>query len=368
MNQTVSQTMSDKPATLWQFYTTSVDAWSAMLEAIENAKKTIELEQYIFWNDAIGSRFIELLIKKASEGLKIRILCDTVGSLPIYRSSLQSELLQKNIELRFFNTVVPWSPHKEALWAFRNHKKLLIIDNRIGFTGGICIADEMKDWRESTLKISGQVVAEMTSSFEIMWQKMYKKPRFYLKNKTKEEQVAFRYLTNSPLPRKRFMYYELIRAIRNAKHYINLTTPYFLPDHRLVRVLKTAVKRGVKIKLLVPLKPNHFIVDIGAKTFFDDMLSSGVRIFRYKTMIHSKTMVVDGLWSSIGSLNLDNLSLRYNFEGNIVSTDKNFAFEIEKQFIDDLKLSEELLLPSWRARSWFQKFLEILVWPVRKLL
>lgn len=368
MNQTLTQSTQDKPATFWQFYTTSVQAWSAMLEAIEKATESIDLEQYILSNDAVGSRFIELLIKKAREGVKVRILCDAIGSRPIYKSSLEKDLAKENIELHFFNTLLPWSPHKESLWYFRDHKKLLIIDGTVGFTGGVCIADEMKDWRESTLRIEGLVVRDMISSFEVMWQKMYKKPRFYLKSKNQDGQTAFKYLTNSPLPRKRFMYHELIRAIRNAKYYINLTTPYFLPDHRLVRVLKSAVKRGVKVKLLVPMKPNHFIVDIGAATFFDDMLSSGLRIFRYKSMIHSKTMVVDGSWSSIGSLNLDNLSLRYNFEGNIVSTDKNFALEIERQFMDDLKLSDELLLPSWRVRGWFQKFLEILVWPIRKLL
>jgi cardiolipin synthase A/B len=356
-----------KQDTIWQFYTTSREAWDAMLSAILEAKQTIDLEQYIFYNDDIGSRFIELLKLKAKEGVRVRILCDAVGSFPIYRSPLQSELQDANITLRFFNSIVPWSPHKESFWYFRDHRKLLIIDGKIGFTGGACIAEEMKEWRESHLRIEGLIVEDMTASFEIMWEKLYKKPRFYLK-KRKELIGAFHYLTNSPLPQKRFIYYELIKAIRDAKYYINLTTPYFLPDHRLVRAIKFAIRRGVKVKLLVPMYPNHYVVRYGAGSYFDEMLSVGVRIFRYKNMIHGKTMVIDGIWSSIGSLNLDNISLRYNFEANIVSRDKNFAFELERQFIEDLKLSEELLLPHWRKRSIIQKFLELLVWPIRKLL
>lgn len=352
----------------WQLYINSESAWDAMLEAISSAEKSIDLEQYIFVNDAVGSKFIELLIKKASEGVKVRILCDTVGSFPIYRSKLQSELSEKNIELRFFNSIVPWSPHRISFWYFRDHRKLLIIDEKIGFTGGICIAEEMKSWRESHMKIEGQVVKDMLASFEIMWNKHYKKPRYYLRNPKSESNLPFRYLTNSPLPRKRFLYHEFIKAIRSAKHYVNLTTPYFLPSHKLVRAMKYAVRRGVKVKLLVPENTNHFLVRIGASTFYDDMLSFGVRIFRYKSMIHSKTMVIDGLWSSLGSLNLDNISLRYNFEANIVSTDKSFAFELEKHFVEDLKSSDELTLLSWRDRSWLQKLAELLIWPIRKLL
>jgi cardiolipin synthase len=133
--------------------------------------------------------------------------------------------------------------------------------------------------------------------------------------------------------------------------------------------MKRACKRGVEIRALVPYNANHRIVDLGMNTFFDDLLSSGVRIFRYRAaMIHGKTAVIDGSWSTIGSLNLDNLSLRYNFEGNIVSTDKSFAFELEKQFLEDLALSEELTITEWRKRPLLQKFLEILVWPVRKFL
>lgn len=356
--------------TKWQFYLTSEEAWAVMLKEIESAKKSIDLEQYILINDNIGNKFIDLLIKKADEGLKIRILCDEVGSFPLYRSSAKETLFKKGIQLIFFNSVLPWNPNRESLWYFRDHRKLMVIDEEIGFTGGVCLAEEMQGWRESYVKITGPIVTQMKEAFEIMWFKQYRKAAFFFKKKTKKQQdEKFQYLTNSPLLRKRFMYNELIEAIKNAKHYLYLTTPYFLPDSRLLRKIKRASQRGVKVCLLIPKKPNHILIEIGNRTFLEDLLEHGVRIFRYeKSMIHSKTAVIDGTWSTIGSLNLDNISLRYNFEGNLVSTDKAFSFELEKQFLDDLKLSEELTLKDWRKRPLRQKLAEIIIWPIRKLL
>ncbi|MFA6463953.1 MAG: phospholipase D-like domain-containing protein [Candidatus Paceibacterota bacterium] len=356
----------------WQFYLTSEEAWDAMLLEIANAKKSIDLEQYILINDNVGNKFIELLMKKADEGLKIRIFCDQIGSFPLYRSYVKEALLKKGIPLVFFNPVLPWNPNRESLWYFRDHSKLMIIDDEIGFTGGICLAEEMQGWRESYVKIKGPVVSQMKNAFEVMWNKEYRKPAYFFKKKNNNHnhiRDRFRYLTNSPLPRKKFMYKELIRAIKSADHYLYLTTPYFLPNHHLLREIKKASKRGVKVILLIPKNPNHILIEIGSGTFFEDLLEHNVKIFRYeKTMIHSKTAVVDGTWSTIGSLNLDNISLRYNFEANLVSTDKDFSFELEKHFLDDLKLSKELLLNDWMKRPLRRKIVEVIIWPFRKLL
>lgn len=353
----------------WQFYTSSEEAWDAMLSAIRGAKETIELEQFILSLDETGARFIDALRERARSGVKIRMLCDDVGSFSLSRSGIPAALMRDGAAIKFFNSVVPWSPNNEALWYFRDHKKLLIIDAKIGFTGGMCLGDAMKGWRESSVLIEGAVVAEMRESFEMMWTRSYHNLEYYFKSKAGGGS-DFRYLSNSPLPDKHHMYRELVRAIRVAKHYVYLTTPYFLPDSRLMRSLKQAVRRGVEARLLVPHTTNYKILDIGMGTFFRDALEHRIRIFRFDRgqFIHSKTAVVDGKWATIGSLNLDNLSLRYNFEGNIVSSDRAFTFELEKQFLDDLKLSQELTLPEWERRSMMRKFLEILVWPIRKLL
>ncbi len=361
--------MDEARETSWKFYTSSAEAWDAMLRDLHDAKETIDLEQYIFVGDVVGNKFLEVCKRKAREGVHVRIFCDEIGSFGLSRSDEIESLKEAGVKIRFFNPIMPWNAGAESLWYFRDHRKLLVIDRKIGFTGGACLAEEMRNWRESHVRIEGHVVKEMSHAFNTMWNKEYKKPFFYFQKKKKNVVEPFSYITNSPLPRKRFMYHELVRILKSAKHYIYLTTPYFLPDHRITRLLKAAARRKkVEVRLLVPEHPNHLLVDIGARTFFDEMLRSGVKIFLYKSMIHGKTGVVDGNWSTIGSLNLDNVSLRYNFEANLVSTDTNFAFELEKQFMTDLGSAKELTLSEWRARPFIQKVVEALVWPIRKLL
>jgi cardiolipin synthase len=358
--------------TSWKFYKTSEEAWQAMFLAIEEAKESIDLEQYIFFFDSIGRMFLEALSNKAQQGVKVRLFCDSVGSYSFIRSGAAKELEKAGVKITFFNPVTPWHPNNESLWYFRDHRKLIVIDKRIGFTGGVCLGADMRGWRDSHVRIEGPVISDMVHSFEIMWGKAYRNVRFLLKKQRRlreDENLPFRYLTSAPLPGKRYLYRELIRAIKSAKSYIYLTTPYLLPDSRLLRSLKAAVRRGVEVRILVPVKANILIVDIGMQTFFSDLLSNGIRIHQYgAALLHGKTGVIDGSWSTIGSLNLDNLSLRYNFEGNIVSRDKTFASELEEQFKEDLLHSVELTLSDWQRRPFFHKILEILVWPVRKFL
>jgi len=366
--------MSEK--TSWKFYNNSEEAWDAMLLAIAEAKVSIDLEQYIFNYDSVGIMFINALKTKAKEGVRVRLFCDTVGSFALSRSGVSLALEEAGIQVKFFNPISPWHPNNESLWYFRDHRKLMVIDGLRGFTGGICLGEAMRTWRDTYVQIEGPVVAQMKESFEIMWTKAYYRFKFYIRPKHRKEHLPgatnakdFSYLTNAPLPGKRHMYRELLRKVHSAKHYIYLTTPYLLPDSRLLRALKDAVRRGVEVRILVPLKTDVRIVDLGMATFFRDMLGHGIRIFRYNaSLIHGKTGIIDGVWSTVGSLNLDNLSLRYNFEGNIVSGDKAFAFELERQFLEDLKLANELLLPDWQRRTLIQKILEMLVWPIRKFL
>jgi cardiolipin synthase A/B len=357
----------------WKFFTSSVQAWDSMIESISLASESIELEQFILNYDSVGIRFLDALKERAKAGVRVKIFCDTLGSLSLYRSGVVTSLLTSGIEVKFFNSIIPWSPDIESLWYFRDHKKLLIIDKKVSFAGSVCLGDEMREWRESTVMISGPVVDQMVRSFYVMWNKSYHKYKFYFIRKRQGNPNAldqdFNYVTNSPLPGKRYMYRELLRAIKSSKKYIYLTTPYLLPDSKLLRAITRSSKRGVDIRLLVPEKTDSILVNIGIGTFFNHLLESGVRIYRYSsTMIHSKTGIVDGTWSTIGSLNLDNLSLRYNFEGNIVSNNLDFSNELEKQFLEDLNMSKEIMKMDWDKRGLILRFLELLVWPIRRFL
>lgn len=363
--------ISENPESSWKFYLDSEDAWSAMISAISSAMSSIDIEQYIFQNDAVGSKFLDVLVKKSKGGVKIRMLLDEVGSFSFSNSSELQKITESNpnLQIRFFNPLLPWKPHRETFWYFRDHRKLMVVDNKVGFTGSVCLADEIRKWRESHVEIYDKnTIVDMLESFDVMWNKSYHKFRYIFRRTKKNDtdNYKFKYITNAPLPKKRYLYHILLRNIKNAKKFIYITTPYFLPNHRILRELKKAVKRNVEVCLLLPHQSDHKIVQIAVETFFKDLLKNNVKIFLYDKMIHSKTIVVDDTWSSIGSLNIDNVSLMYNFEGNLVSTDTLFSTEIKNQFLNDLKKSSQLELSHWIKRPLLRKILEIVIWPLRK--
>ena len=354
--------------TSWHFYLNPEQAWDAMLLACKEARVAIDLEQFILRTDEIGNKIIDICRQKAKEGVRVRVLCDAAGSFGLYNSSIPEMMRNDGVRFAFFNTLVPGGKHNYTPWLFRDHQKLLVVDGAIAFTGGICLSEEMRNWRDTHVRIEGDVVAQMLHAFNQMWRRAFK-------NKLKKKEIqppttsGFTYVTNAPLPRKRFLYHSFIDAIRGARKFIYLTTPYFVPDRRFVRVLKLAQRRGVDVRLLVPYASDHPVVDRGAHSYFQQMLKAGIRIFRYKNiMLHAKTAVIDEEWATVGSLNLDNISFLYNFEGNIVSHNKAFNEELKKHFIEDLQKSEEVVLANWKNRSFVEKLFERLTWPIRKIL
>jgi cardiolipin synthase len=352
----------------WKLYSNTQDAWEAMYADCEKATKTIDFEMYILGVDEIGKKFIDLFIKKAQEGVRVRLILDMVGSYSLYISRLPEELQRSGIEMIFFNPISPWRITNFTSNFFRTHKKLLIIDREIVHTGGINIRDDMKGWRDSSVRLQGVLGEEASFIFARMWRIVeqgkflpFHKPTIYAKN------FAFR--TNSPHFRQRFIYNELVEVVRNAKKYVYLTTPYFVPDIRLLRVLRLAAKRGVDVRILLPLSSNFKAVDFAAHSHFTLLLKSGVKIYQYSgQMLHAKTAVVDRAWGSVGSFNLDSLSLLFNYELNMVSVSEEFAFELQEIFIKDLQSATEVVASAWYKRSFLQKMAEYLTWPIRKFL
>ena len=334
----------------------------------EKAQKTIDFEVYIFSVDVIGQRFIDLFIKKSQEGVRVRLLLDMQGSYAFYISRLPEELQRSSIEVKFFNPVSPWRITNFTSNFFRTHKKLLVIDHTIVHTGGVNIRDDMKDWRDSHVRLQGELAEEASFIFARMWRIVeqgkflpFHKPSIYVKN------FAFR--TNSPHFRQRFIYNELIDVIRSAKKYVYLTTPYFVPDIRLLRVIRLAAKRGVDVRILLPRNSNFRSADLAAQSYFTLLLKAGVKVYRYSgLMLHAKTAVVDRNWASVGSFNLDSLSLLFNYELNVVSNSEDFAFELQEIFLKDLQNAERVLSEKWYKRSVLRKMLEATTWPIHKFL
>ncbi len=343
--------------TSWHFYTTNESGWEAMLKACRDAEVSIDLEQFIFETNDIGQKFLEVFIKKAKEGVKVRLLWDAAGSFSFYGSSIVEELKRQNIELQFFKTLFPsfFRVHNYKSWYFRNHKRTLIVDSKIGFTGSICVSDEMINWRDTAVKLEGNVVKEMEMGFERMWRRAQSKKLGIMRNEPSQNE--FRYISNYPFPSKRHLYSEIVNAIRNAKSHIYITTPYFVPTRHLFKVLRSIAKRGVDIKIIIPESSDHPIVDLCSRAFFTQAFKSGIRIYLHKgEMIHNKTIIIDDEWSTIGTLNLDAASLLYNFEANIVSTNTLFSKELSVHFVQDLLKAEEVIPEQWQNRYWLEKF------------
>ncbi len=343
----------------YEFYTLLPPFWDGMKKALEEAKYTIDLEQYNFGVDKISTEFLEILKQKNKEGVKIRMLLDTVGSGQMYLSGIPEALRKEGIEIKFFNPISAWRIHNFTSWIFRNHQKVLVIDKIIGFTGGSGIGDHMINWRDTNAKVIGPLVDELLSSFEEMWKiggEVSLSSRIKLFRKGLKRNL---FITNAPYFRKRFLYYTLIDKLRLAKKSILLTTPYFIPDRRLTRVLKLAVRRGVEVKVIVPAVEDVPLVHPASYSMYMTLLKHGVRIFRYQNQFHhGKTAIVDEDWATMGSFNLDNLSFVYNFEVNIVSIEKEFVKSVSDQFIEDMKLCKEVLLKDWEKRPFIQKFKE----------
>lgn len=352
-----------------KFYLFGEKAWEAMFAACAYAQETIELEQYIFSDDEIGKKFARVLIERAQAGVFIRVLCDAVGSWSLYNSRILHEMKAAGIEVRFINVVSPWRINNIFSWFFRDHRKILIVDRHVGFTGGIGIRDDMHDWRDTNVEVRGEIIREMLQTFEEMWAHAADRDIISRIKKASKYIRGFHFITNSPHFNKRFLYYQIVETIRSARSYIYITVPYFVPSPQFSRALRQAVRRGVDVRIVLPDRAVEPFVQRASHTHYEQLLSAGVKIFEYnRSFLHSKTIVVDDEWATVGSFNLDSLSFFYNYEANIVSVEKLFIEHLKRQFIDDLKNATEIKLETWRKRPLYQKFQELLVLPIRRFL
>jgi cardiolipin synthase len=347
------------------FYKFSHTVWEAMLLDIEEAHKTIDFEQYIFvHDDEIGKRFIAAFRRKNAQGVKIRLLCDMVGSYYFYRSSLPDELRKEGIEVRFFNPIQPWRIRNFTSHFFRNHRKTMVVDNAVGYLGGINVGSYMKDWRDTHVRIIGPTVQDIEATFEGVWKNIYKSILFQFRD-LKRTPKEYEILTNAAGFRQRFIYRALISKIKAAQKYIYLTTPYFIPDARLMRVLKKAVKRGVDVRIILPGDRDPSFIHYAVQSYFSIALKAGIKVYTYRdVMMHAKTAVIDSTWATVGSYNLDNISEYFNREVNLASSNQEFVDKLLEHTEEDFKHSKEVDYDVWKKRPFYQKIIEYVIMPL----
>jgi cardiolipin synthase A/B len=356
--------------------------YKAMFEAIENAKDHINMETYIIEDDEIGRHFAALLIAKQRSGVQVNLIYDSVGSFYTPKEFFVP-LKESGINVLEYNPVNPLLVRKGWQVNQRDHRKLLIVDGQVAFVGGINIssvyssgsfgsgsrekhkpniasAKEKQPWRDTHLRLAGPVVIEFQKLFTATWNQQKGEPlapknyfpepaSFEAGNKGNE---VVRALGSSPEDPYCQIYVTLLSAINSAETQVSLTNAYFVPDPQLLAALKEAVQRGVDVRLLLPDKTDSNMVFYASRSFYDELLSANVKIYeRQDALLHAKTALIDGVWSTIGSTNLDWRSFTSNQEINAVILGQDFGAQMQAMFEKDLKSSKQIKLEGWRKRS-----------------
>ena len=329
----------------WQFYLSPGKAWEAMYEDCAQAKQRIIMEQYIFHNDEVGQKFLRLFIDKVTEGLYVHLTCDEVGSASFRNSPLVLEFREKGGHFYFYNSITMLDLLKPRDIFPRTHLKALAIDASIIYIGGVCIAERMRDWRDTQMRLTGGVLPEKVSAI------LDHNPI----NRTQSADVKeiilddFSYIQSSPSFFRHPIYQTLLDAIREAETSIYISAAFFVPTRRLRRYLKKAAKRGVKVVILIPEHSDFWIADWACLSYAVKLLKNKIRIFRYgPNVLHTKTVVIDGHWGTVGSCNMDPLSFFHNREANLVIKNTEALKEMEKDFLEDLEKSRELTLAFYK--------------------
>jgi cardiolipin synthase len=346
------------------------DSFQTIFDAVRSAEELLCLQFYIFKNDDTGVALSELLRQKSREGVKVYVLYDHFGSLGTPRS-FWKEMRLAGIQIRASH---PFKWTAPFYYVHRDHRKLIVIDLRKAFTGGLNIANEYsgfhlrrrsRGWRDTGILVEGPIVKELFDTFKKSWttwggQKIvFQEGNEEARDKIPENGIpALPIFVYSGKGRKRMR--DLLRySIDHAQTSILLTTAYFIPSRMLIERLDSAVERGVKVRLLVPGKSDIPAASYAGRGFFSKLLKAGIEIYTYVgEMLHAKTYLFDQCWGIIGSTNLDYQSLRYNDEGNIGILDVSFASKMMEIFEEDLKNSVKIDEETWRKRPLLAKITE----------
>ena len=342
------------------------ESFEKIFNAVKEAKLFICLQFYIFRNDDTGIQLSELLQQKRREDIHVYILYDHFGSFGT-PGSFWRDMKKAGIQVRASHPFKWTAPFR---YVHRDHRKLVVIDSEKAFTGGLNIANEYsgfhfktrgKVWRDTGILLEGPIVNKLFKSFKKSWY-AWGGEKIDFQEKNFEEHLsgipAMPVFVDSSKKRRRMrrlIYY----SINHAKKYISLTTAYFTPSRRMVEALEAAIKRGVRVRLLVPGKSDVPAAAYAGRAFFSKLLTAGVEIYTYLgDILHAKTFVFDECWSIIGSTNLDFQSFRYNDEGNVGILDTGFASQMMAIFEEDLKYSLKIEKEQWLKRSLLEKVKE----------
>ncbi len=342
------------------------ETYESIFEACENAEKYIHIEYYILKFGLVGTRLFEILKRKAREGIDVRVIYDSVGSMGM-KYKKKREIRAAGIRLESFFRI--YFPLFSSRSNYRNHRKIVVVDGEIGFTGGINMADYyvkgtrmLGEWRDTFVRIEGGSVRALDAIFCSDWY-FVTKEKVLAGVPKKLDYSKFdnlcQIIQGSPDTDWKIIYQFYFSAITSAKKSVYVTTPYFIPNDEIISAMKITALRGVDVKLLLPEKTDSYITKWCSETYLGDLLMAGVEIYKYQPcFVHSKILIVDGVISSIGTANMDYRSLETNFEVNAVFYDKKIANELTEYFMKDISQSLPMDYEEWQARPLYKKFVQ----------
>jgi cardiolipin synthase A/B len=385
VDSAVIESLSDSPLTKDNKVSLLIDGvatYTAYFKAIDAATDHINIEMYILEEieDESGRKLSDVLLKKQAEGVQVNIIYDSKGSL-----STPPEFFKKlkdgGVQTVEFNPINPIKSHGKWRLAKADHRKIFIVDGKFGITGGINISkvyssgassgsgpssgqqNEQKDakqlpWRDTDIQIEGPAVAEMQKLFLDTWEKESGKPltgKNYFPDLKGEGNALVRIVASSAGQENRLTFIMYVTAITFSEKSLHMTNAYFVPDKQTLSAITDAAKRGVDVRIILPSTTDSKVVQFAAQYYYSELLKSGVKLYlRRNAILHAKTLVIDDVWSTVGSTNMDFWSFSSNDEINAVVLNRPFAAEMEKMFAQDIAASEEITWDKWKKRPFVQ--------------
>jgi cardiolipin synthase A/B len=350
-----------------EIYTKTSEIWEAMYADCVQAKKSIEIEQYILEDDKTGGRFIRLFTEKVRQGVAVRLMLDRIGSLSLALSSSFSEFTKAGGVAYFYNPINLGNAFVPPRWFPRDHVKTLLIDSSVCYSGSACIREDMADWHDLQMRFTGSPVEEVRRHFLKLWGEAGKNET----NPSRNGQAGRKtfYVVSEFGVQRNPIYREVLQSIRNAKRSIRIVTPYFLPPWLLRGALCKALKRNVTVQVMVSEKSDIRIADYVSRSYYPRLLRNGTQILHYqKTVLHAKYILIDEDWATVGSANMDYLSLLRNREANIFTTDQETIMKIRDDFEECIKHCHAIDMAYYHRIPLLQKILGYLGRGIRRVL